>query len=526
MSLKLADSMYWQIYQAYLRGPSALFRLFEEAFGKAALYGPPDPDQQQRTIDDLAGHITRLKAQIEKLQEEAGQLHYCNFQLGRRNTELEAQLTKDSHNSSRPPSTDPPWAKRTKSLRRPSGKRPGGQAGHRGETRRLSARPDRIVEHRPRECRHCHTALAAAQVVSHQRQQVWEVVPARLKVTEYRLAVLRCPSCRKTTRGEFSGAVRSGVQYGPAVKARVLYLQQYQLLPYQRTSEAMRDLFGCQLSPGTVANIVRECAEALVTIELKIKQKLRRSPVIHSDETGLRINKRLGYVHVASTAHLTHYAAAAHRVHTAMDEINVLPRYRGTCVHDGLLAYKYYTRCRHALCGVHLLRELTYFEELGTATKAWATPLKELLLEMKREVERASTQGGRHLAADRLAELTGSYDSLVAAGLRAQQPSELPEQVRKQARNLLLRLERRKEEVLRFLTDFSVPFDNNQAERDLRMVKLQQKTSGCFRSEEGARRFCRIRSYVSTARKQGRSVMRALAGACRGVPLNLRKRAT
>jgi transposase len=138
------------------------------------------------------------------------------------------------------------------------------------------------------------------------------------------------------------GAVRSGVQYGPGVKARALYLQQYQLLPYQRTSEAMRDLFGCQLSTGTIANIVRECASGLVEMELKIKQQLRRSAVIHADETGLRINQRLGYVHVASTSKLTHYAAANHRGHTAMDEINVLPRYRGTVVHDGLLSYKQY----------------------------------------------------------------------------------------------------------------------------------------------------------------------------------------
>jgi hypothetical protein len=338
----------------------------------------------------------------------------------------------------------------------------------------------------------------------HLRQQVWEVVPAKLKVTERRVAALRCTACGKVTQGELSGAVRSGVQYGPSVKARVLCLQQRQLLPCQRTSEAMRDLFGCQLSAGTVANIVRPCAAGLVETELKIKQKLRRSSVIHADETGLRINKRLGYVHVASAAHLTHYAAANHRGHTAMDEINVLPRYRGTCVHDGLLAYKRYTKCRHALCGVHLLRELTCFEELGAETKTWAAPLKELLLEMKREVERVREEGGKRLAEDKLASLTASYNRLVAAGLEAQPPSAVPEQVRKQARNLRLRLERRKEEALRFLTDFSVPFDNKQAERDLRMVKLQQKTSGCFRSEEEARRFCRIRSYVSMMRKQGR----------------------
>jgi transposase len=516
--------MPWQIYQAYLSGPHALFRLFEDAFGRLALYGEPEPDQQQREIDDLSAHIGQLKAQIEKLQAEISELHHRNFQLGRRNAELEALFVKDSHNSSRPPSTDPPWAKRTKSLRRPSGRRPGGQAGHRGSTLRFAARPNRRVEHRPQECRHCHGALLESQVVRHLRQQVWEVVPAKLKVTEHQVAVLRCRLCGQTTQGEFAGAVRSGVQYGPGVKARVLYLQQYQLLPYQRTAEAMRDLFGCQLATGTVANIVRECADALVGTELKIKQKLRRASVIHADETGLRINKRLGYVHVASTAHLTHYAAAAHRGHTAMDEINVLPRYRGTCVHDGLLSYTYYTQCRHALCGVHLLRELTYFEELSAETKAWATPLKELLLEMKREVERVRADGGKRLAEDDLRSLTESYDRLVAEGLEAP-PPDVPEQAREQGHNLLLRLERRKQEVLRFLSDFAVAFDNNQAERDLRMVKLQQKTSGCFRSEDGARNFCRIRSYVSTARKQGRAVMRALDGACRGAPLSLRKRA-
>ena len=525
MSRKLPDSMYWQIYQAHLQGPRALFRLFEDAFGRLALYGEPEPDQQRREIEALSADITRLKAQVERLKAEVSELRGRNFQLGRRNAELEALAVKDSHNSSRPPSSDPPWAKRTRSLRRPSGRGAGGQIGHRGETLRLAERPNRIVEHRPRECRGCHAPLSAGQVVRHLRQQVWEVVPARLKVTEHRLAILRCPACGRATRGEFPNSVRSGVQYGPGVKARVLYIHQYQLLPYQRTSEAMRDLFGCRLSPGTVANIVRECAAGLVETELKIKKKLRRSSVIHSDETGLRVNKRLHYVHVASNARLTHYAAAAHRGRTAIDEINVLPRYRGTCVHDGLLAYTHYTQCRHALCGVHLLRELTYLEELGEEIAAWAAPLKDLLLEMKGEVERVREEGAKRLAEERLWSLTASYDRLVAEGLEAALPPNAPEQVRKQARNLLLRLERRKPEVLRFLTDFSVPFDNNQAERDLRMVKLQQKTSGCFRSEEGARRFCRIRSYLSTARKQGRGVLRALEGACKGKPLSLSRRA-
>jgi transposase len=515
--------MAFQIYQAWLQGPSALFQLFEEAFGRQALYGPPDPDLQQREIEDLSEQIGQLQARNERLAAEVGDLQGHNLRLQRRNAELEAVIAKDSHNSSRPPSTDLPWAKRTRSLRRPSGKRPGGQVGHHGQTRRPSDSPNRVVEHRPRECQSCRASLDSAQVVSQRRQQVVEIVPARLRVTEHRLAVLRCRACGKTTRGEFAGAVRSGVQYGSGVKARVLYLQQYQLLPYQRTAEAMRDLFGCRLSAGTVANIVLECAAALLEIELKIKRGLRRSALIHADETGLRVEGRLHFVHVTSNSRLTHYTAAAGRGKTAIEAAGVLPRYRGTCVHDGWPAYSFYTQCRHALCGAHLLRELTFFAELSEETKAWAAPLKGLLLEMKAEVERVDSQGGKRLTDERLAELTRSYDRLIMEGLEAQPPPGAPEPVRRQARNLLLRLQRRKGEVLLFLTDFTVPFDNNQAERDLRMVKLQQKTSGCFRSEEGARRFCRIRSYLSTMRKHGRDVLEALEGACTGAPLSLRK---
>jgi transposase len=339
----LPRGMAFQIYQVWLQGPSALFHLFEEAFGRQALYGPPDPDEQQRTIEELSEQIGRLQARNERLQAEVGDLQSHNIRLQRRNAELEALLAKDLHNSSRPPSTDPPWAKRMRSLRRPSGKRPGGQAGHHRETLRLSERPSRVVEHRPRECRSCHAPLDSARVLGHRQQQVVEVVPARLRVTEHRLAILRCHACGKMTRGEFAGSVRSGVQYGPGVKARVLYLQQYQLLPYQRTAEAMRDLFGCRLSTGTVANIVRECADGLLETELRLKRGLRRSALIHADETGLRVEGRLHFVHVASNSRLTHYATAAGRGRTAIEEAGVLARYRGTCVHDAWPAYSFYT---------------------------------------------------------------------------------------------------------------------------------------------------------------------------------------
>lgn len=520
MSPNLPDDMHWQIYQAYLKGLHTLFELFAQAFGRQALYGLPDPEQQQRSIAALSADIHRLTAQIQRLQAENRELSYRNFQLQRRNSELEVQLSKDSHNSSRPPSSDPPWAKKNQSLRRPSGRRPGGQAGHRGSTLRLTPRPDRIVEHRPPQCRSCRSVLTTAQVVRHLKQQVIEVVPARLRVIEHRLCVLRCSTCGKTTKGEFPPAVRSGVQYGPGVKARVLYLQQYQLLPYQRTAEAMRDLFNCQLSSGTIAHIVKECASTLLETELKIKQKLRRSPVIHADETGLRVARHGQYIHVASNAKLTHYAADSRRGRAAMDEIGILPKYRGTCVHDGW-SYDHYTKRRHALCGAHLLRELIFFSELSDGQHPWAEPLKELLLEINAQVAQVRESGSQHLEGEAQASLTCRYDELVRQGLElhpevGRTAPAMAGLSHKPARNLLLRMQRKKDEVLRFMTDFAVPFDNNQAERDLRMVKLQQKTSGCFRTEKGAHHFCRLRSYVSTMRKQGKEVLQALAGVCQG----------
>jgi len=514
----------YEIYQTYLRGPAAVIRLFEQALGTQAIYGPPDLDMQQRAIEDLSQEIDRLQHQIAGLKQELRETRGDNHRLRRRNVELEALITKDSHNSSRPPSTDPPWAKRTKSLWRPSGKRPGGQPGHVGHTLRFTLKPTRVVMHRPAQCRYCSSPLREGRSTGAERRQVIDLVPVRLRVTEHCVDVVRCPSCGRRTKAEFPESVRASAQYGSSVLARALYLHDYQLLPYARTAEAMRELFGCALSAGTLATAVRQCAAGLVGTELKIKRGVRRAAVIHANETGVRVGGRLRYVHVASTAWLTHYGADARRGKAAIDEIGVLPEYRGTCVHDGWLSYTFYPKCRHALCGAHLLRELIFFEELSEETKTWAAALKELLLEMKAEVERVSTEGRKQLAAQRRAALTLSYDRLIAEGLKAPPPPDVPEQVQKQGRNLLLRLERRKEEVLRFVTDFSVPFDNNQAERDLRMIKLQQKTSGCFRTQEGARRFCRIRSYPSTMRKQGRGVLQALEGAWRGEPLSVRKR--
>jgi len=232
MPPNLPRGMAFQIYQAWLQGPHALSRLFKKHSGgrlstglrtRASRSAPSRRSPSRSVVSRRRSRGCRPRSAI----------HYRNFRLQRRNEELEALAAKekDAHNSSRPPSSGPPWAKRTRGLRRPSGRRPGGQAGHLGETLRLSEQPSRVVEHRPQECRGCHAPLDSAQVIGHRRQQVVEVVPARLRVTEHRLAVLRCRACGKATRGEFVGSARSGVRYGPGVKARVLYLQQYQRLP-------------------------------------------------------------------------------------------------------------------------------------------------------------------------------------------------------------------------------------------------------------------------------------------------------
>jgi transposase len=508
------------IYDTYLRGPVAVIRLFERTFGTNALCRAPTPDHQQQVIDSLGAQLDHLQAQLDCERAASSALRGENFRLRGRLAELEALITRDSHNSSRPPSTDHPALKRTQSLRRPSGRSRGGQLGHPGATLLRRTKPSRVVLHRPAQCRHCAGPLALGHLIRSERRQVIEIVPAKLRVTEHQAVVVRCMSCGFKTKGEFPQGVRASVQYGSSVKARALYLMNYQLLPYARTREALGELFGCWPSKRTLERIVAQCAGALVETELKIKRRLRRSAVIHADETGLRVGGVGHYVHVASTPRLTHYGYDAHRGRTAISELNILPGYRGTLVHDGWWAYSYYTDCKHALCGVHLLRELIYFSELDEQGKQWAAPIGELLLEMKREVEQVQEAGGERLAEERLVALRRSYDHLVGEGLKANPPPEAPDPIGKQARNLLLRLERRKEEVLCFMRDFAVPFDNNQAERDLRMVKLKQKTSGCLRTAEGARQFCRIRSYLSTMRKQGRGALKSLERACAGVPFH------
>jgi transposase len=458
---------------------------------------------------------------IAELEAENAALREQVTVLAERLHELEARLAKDSHNSSKPPSSDG-LARKTKSLRRRSGRKPGGQIGHRGETLRLVAIPDEVVEHRPALCSSCQTPLVAeALVVLRERRQVHELPPVRLHVTEHQALHVRCPACQSVSTGSFPAEVSSRAQYGPRLRAVAVYLVEQQLVPYGRARELLSDLFGAALSVGTLVEWVSQAATVLEPVEAAIKAALGQAPVLHSDETGVRQAGRLAWIHVASTKQLTHYRIHPKRGAEATTEIGILPSFCGVSVHDGWKPYRAHTACRHALCNIHHLRELTFLHEQYGQT--WAKDLKDLLREMKAATDQAQSPGVTGLPQAERNRFVARYEDFLAAGLAANPPPPRPAHQRgrlKQspARNLLERLWLGRDEVLAFLDDLRIPFDNNQAERDLRMLKVQQKVSGCFRSGRGGAAFSRIRGYLSSLSKQGIKRLAALETLFTGQP--------
>jgi transposase len=461
--------------------------------------------------------IAALRAENARQREQIAAL------LGRVQ-ELEGRLAKDSHNSGKPPSSDglARKAHRTKSLRRRSGKASGGQLGHRGETLRLVAVPDAVVEHRPTVCSACQRVLDNAPVVLRERRQVSELPAVRLVVREHQALHVRCPGCQGVSVGTFPAEAPSRAQYGPRLRALCVYLVEQQLVPYARVRELLSDVFGARLSEGTVVAWVQQSAATLEPVDAALKAALVQAPVLHNDETGVRRAGSLAWAHVASTARLTHYAIHAKRASEATEAIGILPHFTGVSVHDGWKPYRAYLRCRHALWNIHHLRELTFLEEQYQQT--WATGMKALLREMKAAVEQARASGLHRLPATAREAFVTRYQAHLVAGHAANPPPAARPRPRgriKQtpARNLLERLWLGQDQVLAFLDDLTIPFDNNQAERDLRMLTVQQKVCGCFRSDRGAEAFARLRAYLSTLRKQGVALLAALETVAAGQPL-------
>lgn len=441
--------------------------------------------------------------------------------LEREVAELREQLSKNSRNSSKPPSSDGYQKPQPKSLRMKSGLLPGGQRGHKGETLKMRDDPDEVIVHGVSQCERCGCSLDEVSATRVEKRQVFDLPLVEIVVIEHRSERKQCPCCGHESTASFPEEVTAPVQYGSSVRSLAVYLQQYQLLPFERTRELFEDVFSVAMSAGTLANIIGDCSERVDEAVTRIKEQIREAAVAHFDESGASVAGKLNWLHAASTERATYYDIHPKRGSVAMDEIGILLGFGGRAIHDFWKPYLGYA-CEHGLCNAHLLRELVFLhEEQG---QQWAKKMIDHLIEIKEAVEKTRQHTDR-LSAEALRRFGKRYRRIVGMG-RAENPYALDESVKRKrgrpkkskAQNLLDRLDGYPKEILAFMYDFSVPFDNNLSERDIRMMKLRMKISGTFRSEGGAKAFCRIRSYISTARKNAVNVIAAIRDAFAGQP--------
>lgn len=434
--------------------------------------------------------------------------------LTARVAELERRLGLNSRNSSKPPSSDGPAKPAPRSLRERSGRRAGGQPGADGTTLRQVAVPDEVVEHRPDVCRRCRAGLAGAAVASVAARQVFDLPPIRVKVTEHRIMACRCAGCGAVTGAAAPAGVGAPVQYGPGVTAIVVYLAVRQHIPVARLAELCAEVLGVQVSTGWIAGRLALAAQSLSGFADRTRAALRAAPVAHFDESGARVVGRNRWVHSASTPTLTWYHLDDKRGKAAMDAAAILPAFGGVAVHDCWPAYFRYTSIDHAVCNAHILRELTGWHETDPHRQAWAKTTADLLREANRAVVAARAAGHGNLEATLLADYDRRWGEQIAAAYTINPRPEKGRGVRIVA--LIDRMRTATTEIWRFTRDFAVPFDNNQAERDIRMVKLQIKISGTWRTIDGARDWLTVRAYISTAAKNGLNVYQALRDALTG----------
>jgi transposase len=444
-------------------------------------------------VVDQAGEIDRLVARV---------------------AELERRLGLNSRNSSKPPSSDGPAKPAPRSLRQSSGRRPGGQPGAAGATLRQVVDPDEVLEHRPGVCQGCRAGLAGAAVTSVVARQVFDVPPIRVRVTEHRIVACRCAGCGVVTRAVAPAGVHAPVQYGPGITAIVVYLAVRQHIPVDRLAELCAEVLGVRVSTGWIAGRLRPAARALSGFADWVRARLRAAGVAHFDESGARVAGRNRWVHSASTPMLTWYHLDDKRGKAAMDAAGILPMFTGVAVHDCWASYFGYTDIAHAVCNAHILRELTGWYETDPQRQTWAKDTIDLLTEANRAVVAARASGCTSLDPALLADFDRRWGEQIAAAYAVNPRPEAGRGVRIVA--LIDRLRTATTEIWRFTRSFAVPFDNNQAERDIRMVKLQVKISGTWRTIDGARDWLTIRAYISTVAKNGLNVHQALRDALTG----------
>ena len=460
-----------------------------------------DQPSQSQTIETLLSIIEEQREQIAALTARVA--------------ELERQLGLNSSNSSKPPSSDGLKKEpRARSLREKTGKKSGGQRGHKGETLLQTGTPDMVIDHYPVRCPQCGGTPVLAASASHSKRQVMDLPePQALTVTEHRAHLCACANCGAPCQADFPEGVTAPVQYGARITALAVYLRTCHFIPEDRLAELLQDLFGIGISTATIAAMEQRKAQELAPVAEAIAGKVKQAPVKHMDETGYRISGATQWLHVAATVLLTFYRTSAKRGALLADVIGVV-------VHDHWKPYFTMRGVLHALCNAHHLRELKALMDIEK--EPWAFAMSRFL----RQACHAANIASRKEAALNprfIAWLKARYSRIVADGLafhEAQPPPARPDKGdgkkprgrkrRRTGHNLLLRLQSRKDDVLRFLVDPKVPFTNNLAERDLRMMKVRQKISGCFRTAAGAENFATLRTVLSSARKQGWSLIQTL----------------
>lgn len=450
-------------------------------------------ERQARVIEDLTARLATQDARI---------------------LELERRLGRNSGNSSQPPSTDGPAVSPSRAARRRSGRKPGKQPGSGGSALFQTSTPDVIVDHVPDACGGCGSDLAGAKSAGTVRRQVHDVPAIAPTVTEHRLHKRRC-GCGTTTTATPPVGVGAAAVYGPNLRALAVYLLVFQHVPVARTAQLIADLTGARPSTGWISSVLSSVADLLVDVEKLIKSLIVLAHVIHVDETTSNINGARWWLHVASTDKLTAYLLHPSRGRAAVTEFDVLPAFGGTVVHDALSVYDAYPGARHALCCAHLARELVAAAEAHPA-QAWPAQALRSLYGLNTAAHDARDQQRPAIPPEIAEPLLDSWRHALLVGLAEHR--RVPGRRQSKTRNLLERLRDRDAQVLLFARDLSVPFTNNQAERDVRPTKTQLKISGCHRSETTAKAWLRIRAYISTVGKHGDNILDALRDAITGNP--------
>jgi len=460
-------------------------------------------------VADLIAMVRALQSEMNSMREmyeaRIAELEAENAALKTRVADLEAQLRTNSQNSSKPPSTDEPGQPATRSLRKPSKRKPGGQDGHRGQTLAQVSDPDVVIRHEPSCCRGCGSDLTGATEVNCSRRQVFDIPPIKVHVTEHQIISRRCP-CGKTTTGLAPAQAAAPVQYGPVMCAVIIYLFMGQFLSKKRTAQAIGELFGVPVSDGTVAAVTARAAADLTEFLAQVNARIKASLVVHFDETGLRCEGRNHWLHSASTPRYSRLFFHRKRGTEAMNTMGILPGYTGTAVHDAWSPYDTYTAAQHALCNSHLLRELQAVTDHHATTDTpdawcWADQVTRALLALHHA---AAANPEQPVDADTIAEHT----TLIRhALLAATHPAGA---LGRKHRALARRIHKRETDYLKFAQNPAIPFTNNFAEQEIRMTKIRQKVSGTMRTEKGAEHFADLRSYLQTTAKNGMQALAAL----------------